>query len=422
MKKLIGLLFLITFSSQILSQTIISGKITDRQGNAIAGANIYLKGTYSGTSSDSLGNFILKAGVNETSVLVVSFIGYQNYQVKLSTRNLTNLKIVLKESSNNLNAVTITAGSFDASDETKAVTMRPLDIVTTASGEGDIYGALNTMPGTQSVGEEGGIFVRGGEGYETKTYIDGMLVKSPYSSSMPDVPSRGKFSPFLFSGTMFSTGGYSAEYGQALSSALILKTNALPEKDVSSITLMSVGMGASHTKRWEKTSLSANFDYSNLSPYYGFAKQDIDWEKAPEGVNSSLLFRQKLGDNGMIKSFVSFSKDNSRLNYPNIEYGGIDLISLKSQNVYVNSVYNDLISENWQIMGGISYNLDKENININQDEVNTDENTYQARLKLTNFVSDALTVKYGIETIISDYKQDYYFAAQENTFWNWFSG
>ncbi|NJO91186.1 MAG: Plug domain-containing protein [Chloroflexia bacterium] len=223
--------------------------------------------------------------------------------------------------------------------------MRPLDIVTTASGEGDIYGALNTMPGTQSVGEEGGIFVRGGEGYETKTYIDGMLVKSPYSSSMPDVPSRGKFSPFLFSGTMFSTGGYSAEYGQALSSALILKTNALPEKDVSSITLMSVGLGASHTKRWEKTSLSANVDYTNLSPYYGLAKQDIDWKKAPEGLSGSLLFRQKVGNSGMIKSFASFSKDNSLLNYPNIEYGGVDLINLKNQNFYFNSVYNDQISE-----------------------------------------------------------------------------
>lgn len=32
---------------------------------------------------------------------------------------------------------------------------------------------------------------------------------------------RGRFSPILLSGTVFRTDGYSAEYGQALSSALI---------------------------------------------------------------------------------------------------------------------------------------------------------------------------------------------------------
>jgi hypothetical protein len=416
MRKIAGLIVLLCFSVQVLSQNIISGKVTDRKGDAIAGANIYLKDTYLGASSDSLGNFSLNAEITGDSILVVSFIGYQNFELNLNNISTSDLKIVLSESSNNINAVTITAGSFDASDETKAVTMRPLDIVTTASGEGDIYGALNTLPGTQSVGEEGGIFVRGGEGYETKTYIDGMLVKSPYSSSMPDVPSRGKFSPFLFSGTMFSTGGYSAEYGQALSSALVLKTNALPPKDVSSVTLMSVGLGASHTKRWEKTSISANVNYTNLAPYYQVAKQDIDWEKAPEGWDASLLFRQKVGDEGMVKSFASFSKDNSTLNYPNIEQGGIDLIGLKSKNIYMNTVYNNMLSDKWQIMGGISYSFDNESIKINRNEVVTNENTYQARFKLTNFVSDALSVKYGVETIISDYKQDYFVAAEENTY------
>ena len=416
MKKLIGLLALVCFAAQISAQNIIKGKVTDRNKKPIVGANIYLKDTYFGTSSDSLGHFSFEVEVTEKSILVVSFIGYQNYETAITSQSSSNINITLKENSNNINAVTITAGSFDASDETKAVTMRPLDIVTTASGEGDIYGALNTMPGTQSVGEEGGIFVRGGEGYETKTYIDGMLVKSPYSSSMPDVPSRGKFSPFLFTGTMFSTGGYSAEYGQALSSALVLKTNALPPKDVSSVTLMSVGLGASHTKRWKKTSISANIDYTNLSPYYQFAKQDIDWEKAPEGWDGSFLFRQKVGDEGMIKSFASFSKDNSKLNYLNIEQGGIDLIGLKDENIYVNAVYNDMLSEKWQVMGGLSYNFDKENITIGRNEVATNENTYQARIKLTNYVSDALSVKYGIETIISDYKQDYYVFADEATF------
>jgi hypothetical protein len=86
----------------------------------------------------------------------------------------------------------------------------------------DIAGALNTLPGTQKVGESGRLFVRGGDGNETRTFIDGLVVLDAYKPSAPNTPSRGRFLPFMFKGTSFSTGGYSAEYGQALSSALVL--------------------------------------------------------------------------------------------------------------------------------------------------------------------------------------------------------
>ncbi|MFB0908999.1 MAG: TonB-dependent receptor plug domain-containing protein, partial [Spirosomataceae bacterium] len=79
-------------------------------------------------------------------------------------------------------------------------------------------------PGANRVGETEGLFVRGGSANETKTVIDGMIVQNPFFSNTPDVPQRGRFSPFMFKGTAFSTGGYSAQYGQALSSVLLLDT------------------------------------------------------------------------------------------------------------------------------------------------------------------------------------------------------
>ena len=54
----------------------------------------------------------------------------------------------------------------------------PIDIVTTASANGDITGALKTLPGAQQVGESEGLFVRGGTATETKTFIDGTLVNN----------------------------------------------------------------------------------------------------------------------------------------------------------------------------------------------------------------------------------------------------
>jgi hypothetical protein len=126
------------------------------------------------------------------------------------------------------------------------VILRPLDIVTTGS-DADIYSALETLPGTQQIGETEGLFVRGGSASETKTIIDDMTVQNPFYSSVPDIPSRGRFSAFLFKGIVFSTGGYSAQYGQALSSVMVLKTQDLAPKTQTAINLMALGFGGMHT-------------------------------------------------------------------------------------------------------------------------------------------------------------------------------
>ena len=44
--------------------------------------------------------------------------------------------------------------------------MRSVDIGTTAGAMGDITGAIEKLPGTQTIGESSGLFVRGGSGSE----------------------------------------------------------------------------------------------------------------------------------------------------------------------------------------------------------------------------------------------------------------
>jgi hypothetical protein len=392
----------------LVAQSTFEGHVSDNHGDPLVGANVYLKGTYSGANTDMAGNFKFEATVKGGELLVISYMGYNTHEIEVNKDKYQLYKIKLEESMNSIHAVTITAGLFDAGDEKKAITMRPLDIVTTPSSNGDIYGALNTMPGIQRVGEEGGLFVRGGEGYEAKTYMDGMLVPSPYSSSMPDVPSRGRFSPNLFTGTVFSTGGYSAEYGQALSSALILKTNALPEKDIASFTLLSVGANASYTKRWKNTSLTFDGDYTNLKPYFSIFRQNINWLDAPVSLGGTILLRQRAGKHGMVKSFASFSSGKSSLLYPNYTQNIEQLIKLKNDNIYFNTVYNDAISGNWKYMTGIAFNYDFENVQIHSNRVNTYERNFQFRVRFTNEKSEKLLLKFGAEINQTDYSQIYF--------------
>ena len=106
---------------------------------------------------------------------------------------------------------------------------------------------MQTLPGTQSVGEDGRLFVRGGEADETQTYVDGIRVAQPYGASAQNLPTRGRFSPLLFSGISFSTGGYSAEYGDALSSVLLLNTEDEPDQNKTNMAFMTVGLGIGNT-------------------------------------------------------------------------------------------------------------------------------------------------------------------------------
>lgn len=122
------------------------------------------------------------------------------------------------------------------------------------------------------------MFVRGGEGNETKTFIDGMVVLDAYGVAAPNTPSRGRFLPFMFKGTSFSTGGYSAEYGQALSSVLALDSKDKQEMTRTDFGILSVGGDVSHTQVWDRASLAGKIQYTNIRPYYNLIRQEIDWK------------------------------------------------------------------------------------------------------------------------------------------------
>ncbi|MBC8487116.1 MAG: TonB-dependent receptor [Bacteroidetes bacterium] len=417
------IILILFYCQAVFSQTVISGKVTDKKGEPIVGVNIYLKGTYDGASTDADGNYKIKTELQGNQILVVSCIGYKTCEKEMEvTGGSIFLDIVIKESNSQLNAVVITAGSFEASDEKKSVIMKPLDIVTTAGGLADIPSAINTLPGTQMVGEEGKLFVRGGDSYETRTFIDGMIVDKPYESTTPDVPSRGRFSPFLFKGTIFSSGGYSAEYGQALSSALILQTTDLPSESVSGISLMSVGVGASHTQRWQKSSVSVSADYFNLTPYFNLFKQDFDWQEAPKGIGGSLSFRQKTGKDGLIKFYSQVSHGKSKLRYPNyMDVATTNDINLNDDNGYFNATYRDLYGKKWISNGGVSYTFNVDDTKIEQDEIKEKTKSLQFKYNLACLLSEDIKIKFGGDVWNRQFSQDYFDSKRNENFFSDFT-
>lgn len=384
MKPLLFILTALIITNSLFSQVRISGTVKDNRNRPIHGASITLKDTYDGSTTDSAGNFTFRTTEKGEHVIVASSIGYNASEQKLLISNEPiSLTISLKEKLDELKAVMVTAGSFAAGDSKRAAVLSSLDVATTAGSNADITAALKTLPGTQQVGEQEGLFVRGGAGYETKQFIDGTLVNNPYYSSVPDIGSRGRFSPFLFKGTVFTTGGYSALYGQALSSALLLESIDLPDKSEidASISPLLVGAGTQQLAKDKKSSWGINYGYVNVGLYFSLVKQTPDYFKIPQFHNADGNFRFKTKRGGMVKYYTTFSYSNLGLRRPDIDSLQLkDAFALTNYNWYNNLSWRENLGNGWKMNLGSGYSTNKDKISQQVQDQNNEPKQFGSNL------------------------------------------
>lgn len=398
--------FILIVSIPVFSQAIISGKVVDEKGLPLEGANVFIEGTYDGTASQANGDFSFTTTATGTQVLKITFLTYESFSEAIEVGSFKNRTIKMKESMNSLDAVVINAGTLEAGDKARVSVLKPLDIVTTAGSAGDIIAALQTLPGTQTVGESGRLYVRGGEADETQTFVDGLRVAQPYGATTNNVPTRGRFSPFLFSGISFSTGGYSAEYGEALSSVLLLNTQDEAAQDQTDISLMTLGLGLSNTQKWEKSSLTLNTAYIDLAPYQAAVPQAVDWNRPYQSLSGEAVYRYQF-ENGLLKVYGAFDAARFDLNQEDLNAAQKNRIDLNNNNFYLNTSYKGILANNWDLIAGLSYGYGQNTIGLNLDNVENAEHASHLKLKLSNKISNRLKLSFGADYFTTQFDEDY---------------
>jgi len=398
---LIAVLF---FTCISFSQSTISGKIVDEKNNPIPNANIYIDGTYDGATSDNLGEFSFTTTAEGNQTLVISALSFEQKKLAIVMNTYQSQTIILRRNLTELNEVVITAGTLEAGAKSRVSVLKPLDILTTAGNPGDIISALQTLPGTQIVGESGRLFVRGGEANETQTFVDGIRVAQPYLQTANNVPTRSTFSPLLFKGTTFSTGGYSAEYGEALSSILVMNTIDEPDLEKTDIGLMTVGASLGNTQKWKNNSLSVNTSYINLQPYQSLLPDAMEWIKPYQSIGGETVFRQKL-NRGLLKFYASYTASNFDLKQEDINFPDKVRIENKNNNLYSNLSYKGGFGDNWKVFAGISF-ANSQNSGIfdvfNYESV---ENASHLKLKFTKPISDKIKTSFGADYFYTNFSE-----------------
>jgi hypothetical protein len=396
MKSTITIILSLISLFNIQAQNIVSGTIFGKDGKPISDANVYIEGSYDGVNSDSLGKFQFETTTQGTQNLIVSLISYETIKKQIDVTNFSNQRIVLLEDVKLMSTVTITAGTFEAGEKSRNSVLTPLDIVTTAGNPGDIVSALQTLPGTQTAGESGRLLVRGGDDNETQTYIDGIRVAQPYLQTANNVPTRSRFSPFLFKGTTFSTGGYSAEYGEALSSVLLLNTIDDPAQSETNLAFMTVGLGLSHVEKGKKNSLSINTAHINLAPYNAIFPSRIDWKNPYSSFGGEAVYRYHIGD-GLVKFYTSYDRATFDMNQENINFTDKIRIQNKNVNFYNNITYKGGIGRDGILTIGSSYGSNSNDGILVNSNFDNNEKAVHLKAKLNYNLANNLKTLIGAD-------------------------
>ena len=409
--RIFTLLFTFAFTFTLIAQITISGKVLGRNNKPLKDVSVTLKDTYDGATTDETGNYKFATSEKGSQILIFShpkFIEIEK-SIQIEDKNLI-LNAELKESVSEIDAVVISAGSIEASDKKRATTLlTPIDVYTTAGANGQISSALETLPGVQKVGESEGLFVRGGTGTETKFFMDGNLVNNYFGNSVPGIKAMDRLNTSLFKGNVFSSGGYSAVYGQALSGVLALESIDLPERNAADFGISPIfASGGIQRVNQEKThSYGISLGYSNLELMQKILKFNTDFEKAPQSFGGNGNFRIKTSRGGFIKYYGSYDTSSMKLSSPNLDdENSSDKINQNGKNTFHSLSYREKFGR-YTLNLGSSYtfnqnilhfsNVDQNGSSPFNNDIDSKGNYFNAKALIERKLFKISAIRAGIE-------------------------
>ena len=409
--RIFTLLFTFAFTFTLIAQITISGKVLGRNNKPLKDVSVTLKDTYDGATTDEAGNYKFETSEKGSQILIFShpkFIEIEK-SIQIEDKNLI-LNAELKESVSEIDAVVISAGSIEASDKKRATTLlTPIDVYTTAGANGQISSALETLPGVQKVGESEGLFVRGGTGTETKFFMDGNLVNNYFGNSVPGIKAMDRLNTSLFKGNVFSSGGYSAVYGQALSGVLALESIDLPERNAADFGISPIfASGGIQRVNQEKThSYGISLGYSNLELMQKILKFNTDFEKAPNSFGGNGNFRIKTSRGGFIKYYGSYDTSSMKLSSPNLDdETSSDKINQNGKNTFHSLSYREKFGR-YTLNLGSSYtynqnilhfsNVDQNGSSPFNNDIDSEGNYFNAKALIERKLFKISAIRAGIE-------------------------
>lgn len=306
-KRLYILSLLLLIASAGYAQVKIFGKVIDAEEQPIEFATVRIAGTAVGATTGLDGSYSLSVAESDTIEIIFTCIGYKEHKQKLiSPSGNVNVNAKLFKTTRELEAIEVTeykkqTGGMQTLDAGQ------LKVGPNASGNA-VEGLLTTIAGVSSKDEMSSQYsVRGGSYDENSVYINGIEVYRPQLISSGQQEGLSIINPSLVGSIEFSTGGFSAEYGDKMSSVLDI-TYRQPESFEGNVAASLMGAEAAIGQSTGKFSQLHGIRYKRNTTL--LSSLETKGEYAPSFFDYQTNLRLKLNDQWNISFLGNIAMNN----------------------------------------------------------------------------------------------------------------
>ena len=312
MKRILFIILFLLLQISSIGQTI-EGKITDFKLNPLAAVNISIIDQSGGLISDKDGFYKVNIKANRSYVIAFSFIGYKTEKIRvpmLKKGQKYTLNISLEESNTLLDDI-IVKDQKSRKNNLSRIKTKHVEVIPGSGG--GIQSVLKTLPGVSSANELSSQYsVRGGNFDENLVYVNGIEVYRPFLIHSGQQEGLSFVNTDLVGSILFSAGGFSAKYGDKMSSVLDIKYKQ-PKKTASSLSLSLLG-GSAHLEGISKNRrLSYLLGFRHKSNQYLLSSLDTEAEYVPRFSDLQTYLNYKINTNWDISLLTNISKNQYQM-------------------------------------------------------------------------------------------------------------
>jgi hypothetical protein len=323
----------------------VNGYITDAQtGETLIAANVALKGTTKGTSSNNSGYFSLPDIAPGTYTLLATYVGYQQIEREITLAPNESLRLDLELQPQGYKLDELVVQSEANQEEERAIGTAKVETEfikkVPSVFQADVFRSLQLLPGIKSASDfSSGLYIRGGSPDQTLILLDRTTVYNPSHF----FGFFSTFNPDAVKDIQLYKGGYPAKYGGRLGSVLsIFNKDGNRDEFEGSVTLGMLASRVSAEGPFKNGSWMFSFRRSTLEPLLSALRQSLD------NIPESFYFWDMNGKinydaNENNKLSLAFYAGNDDLKFP---FGDDARINLDYGNQTLSSTWTHIFSDN----------------------------------------------------------------------------
>ena len=288
----------------------IAGTVRDAAGQPVAGAVVLIFGTPERAITDSAGEFVLDAGDISSVALIVRRTGYRPVRRVLLLPLDRPVTVIMMVRPSAREPILHEAGTYRLGSIPGA-TLSDIEMIRTPGAAGDPFRAIQTLAGLQNVGDGAGLHVRGGAVSETRILVEGATILSPFRQESERTLSFGRFDPLHLHGIHFSVGGFSAEYGDALSAIADIEMAGKPIRNGLGLTASVAGLsGDVRFELSESAGVRLSAGHINTDLFLRMNGRREEFDEVPVSTDFSGAGEWIYSPSGSVKAFAFFQLDH----------------------------------------------------------------------------------------------------------------